>query len=683
MKKSLLRITAVACMGIMTVHAQKVFLDQSTIDHSIKPGDDFFGYGNGAWIKANTIPATEPSWGNWAMIKKQTNEHLQQLVAELSLQKNEKGSNAQKVQDFYKSGMDTLSTERQGLQPLAADLKRIEAIKNKPGIIQEVIAEYSSGLNPLSLPFSGRVDLSPLFTMRGMADPVNGNNQIIVFAQGGMGLPEKSYYIKEDEKSISIRNKYVTYMQQLLQLSGMPTKEANEKAQAILLLETALAKAARTATENRDIAKLLNYFTKTQLESQFPLLSWTTVFQNLNIDSGKILVSQPEFFKALNNQLAETSLATWKDYLKVKLLGNAAPYLSSPFVKADFGFYTTALSGQTGMKPRGEVIVNVLDSKVGEALGKLYIEKYFTTDAKKRIDDLVQNVITTFGERIKKNDWMTDSTKEKALQKLSALRRKIAYPDKWRDYTSLTIGNNYYENVKAASAFNFRYEMNLIGKPVNRDMWQMTPPTLNAYSNSRNNEIVFPAGILLAPFFDKDADDAVNYGGIATVIGHEISHGFDDQGSKFDALGKFNNWWTNTDKENFQKKGNGLAQQFDQYVALDTLHVNGRLTLGENIGDLCGVTVAYEAFKKTPEGQSSQLIDGLTPDQRFFLSWATIWRTKQRDESLRTQVLTNPHSPARFRVNGPLSNLASFYNAFDVKEGDKMWRPANKRIVIW
>lgn len=396
-----------------------------------------------------------------------------------------------------------------------------------------------------------------------------------------------------------------------------------------------------------------------------------------------MIVGQPEFLDTLNNLLETTPLNAWKDYLKVRLISNAAPYLSSPFTHAIFAFYGTELSGQTEMKPRGESVIRNVDASLGEILGKLYIEKYFTANAKKRIDDLVQNVINTFGERIESNTWMTDSTKEKALYKLSKIRRKIAYPDKWRDYSGLKIGNNFYENVKAASAFDFKFNMNKIGKPVDRGAWSMTPPTLNAYYNPLNNEIVFPAGILLPPFFDANADDAVNYGGIATVMGHEISHGFDDQGSQFDADGKFRNWWTEKDKENFTARGKKLVNQFNQYTVLDSLHVNGQLTLGENIGDLCGITVAYQAFKKTPEGKSNQLIDGLTPDQRFFLSYATIWRLKQRDESTRTQVLTDPHSPTQFRVNGPLSNLPAFYAAFGVKKGDKMWRDADDRVEIW
>jgi putative endopeptidase len=672
MKKFLFLSAVIFLIDVNALFAQP-FLDLTTIDHSVKPGDDFYLYANGNWLKSREIPATENSWGNWQIIGKQTRLRLLDLIEEISARKNSAGSNAQKLGDFYKSGMDTVVIEKLGIKPIATELSQIDDINNIQGVMNETIVQYATGL----------IQIPPLYGMVPVPDPIRNDMEIIAFGQDGMGLPEKSYYFDQDEKSVNIRYKYVGYLQQLLQLSGVAKEAAHAKSAAVLALETLLAKGARTATENRDIPRQLNYYTQEKLKQQFPLIAWDDIFRQLNIHSEKILVFQPEFFDTLNKELKAIPLHTWKDYLKIRLLSNAAPYLSTAFQKANFVFYKTVLSGQKQMKPRSEEMVTILDNMLGEVLGKLYVEKYFTANAKKRIDELVDNVLKTFGERIKSNTWMTDSTKEKALEKLSLVRKKIAYPDKWRDYSSLTIGNNYYENVKAASAFNFRYYINLVGKPVDRDIWGMTPPTLNAYYNALNNEIVFPAGILLPPFFDAAADDAVNYGGIGVVIGHEISHGFDDQGSLFDGGGHYKNWWTKTDKANFEARGEALAKQFDQYVALDTLHVNGRLTLGENIGDLCGVTVAYQAFKKTPEGKSNQMIDGLTSDQRFFLSYASIWREKERSEFLRTMTLTNPHSPARFRVNGPLSNLDAFYAAFNIKQGDKMWRPVNQRLVIW
>ncbi|PJJ54407.1 M13 family metallopeptidase [Hymenobacter chitinivorans] len=654
--------------------AQHSNLDQTTIDRTIKPGDGFYNYANGSWLKVNEIPANEASWGSSSMLQKQTRFQLQELLKATAAQKNQPGSDAQKLQNLYTSGMNTAVLDQLGVQPLQADLQRIDAISSPQGIAAEVTTQYATGLVR---------GTAPLFNLGHIADPIRNDVEIITLSQGGMGLPEKSYYSEASPKAVATREKYVAYLQQLFELSGTAKEAAQTKAAAVLALETRLALGARTATENRNIRKLLNYYTLDKVGKQFPLLGFGAMFQQLNIPSAKIIVAQPEFFTGLHKELTATPLATWKDYLKVRLLSNSSQYLSMPFLEANFAFYVTALTGRTQMRTRPEQMVLVADGMLGEMLGKVYVEKYFTADSKKRMDALVQNVVTTFAERIQANTWMTAPTKEKALQKLSTVKRKIAYPDQWRDYSALQIGPDYFSNIKAATVFSFHEGFNRVGKPVDRDLWTMTPPTLNAYYSPLNNEIVFPAGILLPPFFDPQADDAVNYGGIATVIGHEISHGFDDQGSHFNAQGRYKNWWTSADKKNFTARGVALTRQFNQYVALDTLHVNGKLTLGENIGDLCGVTVAYQAFKKTEQGKSTQLIDGLTPDQRFFLSYATIWRKKDRDEGLRTQVLTDSHSPARFRVDGPLSNLEAFYTAFNIKEGDALWRPVSDRVVIW
>lgn len=671
--KKLLFLVAAGLFFASPLLAQKKFIDKSTMDTSVLPGDDFYHYVNGTWLKHNEIPGNQSSWGNFTIIQQETRKKLEQLVKDIAKQKNPEGSNAQKLQRFYNSGMDTNAIEKLGLKPILPDLQRIQSINSVQGIIDEVAFEYANNIN-----FS-----SPLFSFGNVADPITNDKEILIITQGGMGLPEKSYYFDQDEKAKKLRKDYVHFLATLFELSGTPKDQSTQKAEEILSLETLMAKGSRTVTENRNIQKLLNYFTNEKLNKRFTALNFEGFFKNLNVHSDKIIVGQPEFLDTLNHLLTIIPLQTWKEYLTSRVLMNSASYLTSAFRKANFAFYGTAMSGTKEMKPRGESVINNIDNSLGEILGKLYIEKYFNQEAKTRIDQLVQNVIETFGERIKSNSWMTDSTKVKALEKLSTIRKKVAYPDKWRDYSGLQIGNNYYENVRAASAFNFKYTMSFVGKPVDRDLWGMTPPTLNAYYNPLNNEIVFPAGILLPPFFDPSADDAVNYGGIATVIGHEISHGFDDQGSQFDADGKFKNWWTKKDRDNFKERGELLANQFDQYEVMDSLHVNGKLTLGENIGDLCGVTVAYQAFKKTPQGQSTVLIDGLTPDQRFFISYATIWRLKQRDENVRTQVLTDPHSPSQFRINGPLSNLQAFYDAFGVKPGDKMWRDPKDRVEIW
>jgi putative endopeptidase len=679
MQKTFILSSLLVFGSAVGAQAQQVLLDQTTIDRSVKPGDDFYAYANGGWLKANEIPATESLWGDKVILRNKTQARLQALITATASQKNKPGSEAQKLQDFYNSGMNTTAIDKLGFQPLQADLKRIEAISTAQGVATEAATQLAAGLS---------IGTAPLYSLGNLADPISNDVEIVVIVQaglglpsGGLGLPGKDYYTDASAKGVAIRAKYTTYLQQLLELSGTP--QATDRAAAIVALETRLAAGARTPSENRNIQQLLNYYTLDQAQEQFPLLGLGATFQKLNVAPAKFIVAQPEYFAGLNKELTATPLATWKDYLRVRLLGSAAPYLSAPFAEANFAFYSTALAGQTQNRPRNERVVVATDAKLGEILGKVYVAKYFTADAKKRMNELVQNVVTAFAERIQSNGWMTAPTKVKATQKLSTIRRKIAYPDQWRDYSALRIGPDYFSNVKAATAFELRENMSRVGKSVNHELWSMTAPTLNAYYNPLHNEIVFPAGILLPPFFDPQADDAVNYGGIATVIGHEISHGFDDQGSQFDAQGRFSNWWTKEDLANFKARGAALAKQFNQYVAVDTLHVNGKLTLGENIGDLCGVTVAYQAFKKTPQGQGTQLIDGLTPNQRFFLSYAAIWRLKARDESLRTQVLTDPHSPARFRVDGSLSNLDAFYAAFNLQEGDKMWRPVSERVVIW
>ena len=666
-------LSSLLVFGAAGAQAQQVFLDQTTIDRSVKPGDDFYAYANGGWLKANEIPASEAAWGNGQILQKKTRQQLQQLLQEVAAQQHPVGSDAQKLQALYTSGMNTATLDQLGVQPVQADLNRIDALSSPQGIAAEVTAQYAAGLT----------EAGPLFRLGHIADPIRNDVEIITLSQGGMGLPDKSYYFEASPKAEATRTQYAAYLQRLFELSGTPKEVAQAKAAAVLALETRLAKGARTATENRNIRKLLNYYSLDKVQSKYPLLGLKSMFQQLNIPPAKIIVAQPEFFAGLHQELTATPLATWKDYLKARLLHSSSGSLSSAFLEANFAFFTTTLTGRTQMRTRPEQMALLADGLLGEALGKVYAEKYFTADAKKRMNELVQNVVTTFGERIQSNSWMTAPTKEKALQKLSAIRRKIGYPDQWRDYSALQMGPDYFSNIKASRIFEFRDGFSRVGKPVDRERWSMTPPTLNAQYNPLNNDIAFPAGILLPPFFDPQADDAVNYGGIATVIGHEISHGFDDQGSQFNGQGRYKNWWTSADKKNFKARGAALAKQFGQYVAVDTLHVNGQLTLGENIGDLCGVTVAYQAFKKTPQGQGTQLIDGLTPDQRFFLSYAAIWRQKSREQSQRTQVLTDPHSPARFRVDGPLSNLDAFYTAFNLKEGDKMWRPASERIAIW
>lgn len=648
------------------------FIDVSQIDRSIHPGDDFNAYMNSKWVKNNPIPGSRSSWGGFDMLQDKIQKQLQAIFKNLNTGKFEKGSDSYMLKMFYTTAMDSTKANKLGAKPIKADLETIDQIANL-----EDLQQYLSDNHLLSL------GATAIFTEGGIADPIKNDEELIFFNQGGTGLPEKSYYFSEDSSSKAIRGAYKTMIANLLKLSGESAANAQQKADSVLALETRLAAGSRTAEENRNIMRLLNYYTIEKMQKEFPAFNWQLFLQQLGATPKKIIVAQPEFFKGMNNELNATSLQTWKDYLKANLLTNAAPYLSQDFITERFNMYNKTLSGQKEQKPRWEKVVGWTDNALGEMLGKVYIKMYFSAKAKQRVNELIDNLLDTYRERINALQWMTAATKTKALLKLDSIRKKIAYPDEWIDYSGLAIGNDLYTNIKATQYFNTKRAIARIGKPVNRTLWTMTPQTVNAYYNPLNNEIVFPAGILSFPFFDVNADDAFNYGGIGMVIGHEISHGFDDQGSQFDASGKFSNWWTKEDKAEFSKKGALLAAQYDQYICCDTLHVNGRLTLGENIGDLGGLTAAYNAFKKTKQYKEGKKIDGFTPEQRFFMSLAQIWRMNSTIEADRQLTLTNPHALSKFRILGPLSNFEPFYNAFGVTSKNKMWRDPADRIVIW
>ncbi|GAA4317033.1 M13 family metallopeptidase [Flaviaesturariibacter amylovorans] len=672
-----------ACIGHAAA-AQRTFLDTAAFDRSVAPGDDFYAFANGGWLKRNEIPPTETAWGAATIAGRQVKQRLEAVLTSLAAEKQAAGSNAHKLAVFYSSGLDTVAIERAGMAPVASDLAGIEAIRTGTDLVDAVIRQYTTGLVGIPSPFRNSITpVPPLFVISNFPDQLTNELELVTLQQGGMGMPEKSYYFDTSPKATGIRNRYRGYVQTLLERSGLPAAEAAASADAVLALETRLAAGARTATQNRDRPKLLNVFSTEQVDQRYPQLGWGRMAKALGLYGARLFVYQPEFFDTLNRELSATPVPVWKAYLRVRLLSNAAPYLSSPFANAYFDFYKTALTGQATMRSRQEEVVNIVEDLTGELLAEAYMQRYFPAGAKRRIDDLVANIVTTFGERIAGNTWLTEETKKNALLKLSTLKRKIAHPDHWRDYRGLRFGTSFFENVRAATLFDFRFNADLTGKPVNRDMWVMTPTRQNAYYNAFNNEIVFGAGLLLPPFFDAEADDAVNYGAIATIIGHEISHGFDLRGSQYDEKGRYRNWWSQADREQFEAKGAALAAQYDRYVVIDSLRVNGKLTLTENISDLCGLIVAYEAFRKTPQGRSNKKIDGLTPDQRFFLASAAKFRRHQRPESLRTQVLTDPHAPGKFRANGPLSNFPAFYAAFGIKPGDAMWRPEGERVLMW
>jgi len=651
----------------------KALLDPANMDTTVKPGNDFFLYANGAWLKNNPVPGSETRWGSFNELQENNYKALHQLLDDAAAKTNAAdGSAEQKVGDLYRSGMDSAAVDKTGITPLNTSFADIDAITDSKGIMAEIAKSYTEG--------NGQ-----LFGFYVAPDDKNVSKNIAQFIQSGLGMPDRDYYFNKDERTAKIRDAYKEYQVKMLTLMGEDAATAKKDAADIYKLEEALAGASMTRVEMRDPYKMYNKYSVEGLNKLTPNIDWKVMFTNLNIASqDSCIVATPNFFKEVSKQLTATSLDVWKKYLKFHTFNDAAPYLSANIDNAHFDFYGKTVRGQQEQKPRWKRVLNVVDGSVGELLGQMYVDKYFKPEAKQRMMEMVSNLQETYAERIKRLDWMSDVTKQKALAKLNSFMKKIGYPDKWRNYDALKISkDSYYKNAEAAAAFEYNYMISKLGKPVDKTEWQMTPPTVNAYYNPAFNEIVFPAGILQYPFFDANADDAVNYGGIGAVIGHEMTHGFDDQGRQYDADGNLHDWWTPEDAKKFTEKTNMVVKQFDGYTVLDSTHVNGKLTLGENLADLGGLAIAYEAFKKTKQGKGDIKIDGFTPDQRFFLSWAQVWRANTRPEELATRIMTDPHSPSEWRCNGPLSNMEEFYKAFNVQPGDKMYKPVTERAKVW
>lgn len=646
------------------------FIDRTNMDTTVSPGDNFFLYANGGWLKENEIPESETRWGTFDMLRENNMNKLQELLNEAAEAKAEAGTPTQKVGDFYKSGMDSSAIEAAGLNPVQPMLDRIDNIQSKQDLLNEVAKLHTEGL-------------SQIFGFYISPDDKNVTQQITQLYQGGLGMPDRDYYFNKDAQSTKIRDAYKAYQVELMEMTGM--EDAEKAAKEVYALEEKLAKASMTRVERRDPYKTYNKYSIDAFTKMTPGIDWKTQLAAMKVTGeDSLLVGMPDFFKAVSAQLNATPLNTWKKYLKFHVVNDMSPYLSSKYDEAHFNFYGKVVRGQQAQKPRWKRVLQVVDGGVGELLGKVYVDKHFKPEAKERMNKLVDNLQETYHDRIMKLDWMSDATKQKAVAKLNTFVKKIGYPDKWRDYSKLTVTDkSYVDNVISSAKFDYDYMVNKLGKPVDRTEWFMTPPTVNAYYNPAFNEIVFPAGILAFPFFDMDADDAVNYGGIGGVIGHEMTHGFDDQGSKYAADGNLRNWWTPEDSARFVAKTGVVVDQFNNYTVLDTVHVNGELTLGENLADLGGLAIAYEAFQKTEQAKSGKKINGFTPDQRFFLSWAQVWRANTRDEELANRIITDPHSPVEWRTNGPLSNMPEFYKAFDIKEGDKMWRADSVRAKVW
>jgi len=654
-----------------------VGLNLSNMDTTVSPSDDFFRFVNGGWVDQHEIPRDLGRYGSFDELAENTRTLLLEILRKAGEDDEYKdGSDQRKAIDFYSIGMDSLLAEQVGAQVLQPYFDQIQSISTQEDLQKYLEQDVLRG---------GTV----FHNLAVFPDLKKSNVNTLYIVADGLGLPERDYYLKDDEKSKETRERYVEHLSNLFELAGDAKPDAERQAKAVLALETRLARAMMTKEESRDPYKYYNAMSVSELSSLMPSLRWEDYFAAIGSRIDTVIVTDPGFMRAAEAVIKDGLKGDVRSYLRAGLLRAAAPYLNHAFVQESFAFHQQYLGGVEELRARWKRVLSVTNGLMGEAIGQLYVKEAFPPEAKQKALEMVDNIKLAFADRIKSLEWMSDSTKERALKKLSTFRVKIGYPEKWIDYSSLEVDKDpetasYFKNVVNASVFESKRQLAKIGKPVDREEWEMTPQTVNAYYNPPLNEIVFPAAILQPPFYDYRADEAVNYGGIGAVIGHEISHGFDDQGSKFDADGNLRNWFTEQDLSNFQARGKQLAEQFSQYEALPGVFVQGEFTLGENIGDLGGVTAAYEGLQRhfRQHGRPG-LIDGFTPEQRFFISWATIWRTKYRDETLRKQVLTDPHSPAMFRANGPLSNFTPFYEAFDVKEGDKMFRPDSARVRIW
>jgi putative endopeptidase len=637
------------------------------ISSSIKPGDDFFNHVNKTWYDNAVIADDQVGVGAYRFLNIPQQELLQNILEEVSKEEHPKGSIEQQVGDFYASGMDTLGINERGVTPILPILKRIDAISDIPSMMNFVATQIKSGDYSMLVPY-----ISP--------DQKNSSINILHVAQTGLGLPDRDYYFSQDASVVKIQEAYKTYLSTLFELVG----DANTKEQAntVYAIEQKLAEAHKTRIERRDVQANYNKFALTHLDKAQPNLHWKSVLGVLGTVVDSVDVAQPAYYEALNSLVASIPLKDWKLYLKANSIGTHDDILSKPFQDAAFA-YSKVLSGQSEQQPRGLQMTRRVDRQIGFALGQLYVKRYFNEDAKKRALALVNNFQKTLEKRIDQLDWMSDSTKIKAKDKLWAISKKIGYPDVWRTYDATIDKGKFFENVVALRENEYQYELNQLNKAPNRDEWHTTPSTVTAYYNPSLNEIVFPAGILQSPYFDLYADDAVNYGGIGMVIGHEFTHAFDDQGAQFDKNGNVSNWWTESDYTKFKAKTQQIIDQYGAFTVLDSVHLKGALTVGENTADNGGIAIAYDAFKLTAQGQDTTKIGGYTPDQRFFLSIARIWRVKVRDEFLRNYVATDPHSPPIWRVNGPLMNFTPFYEAFNVQAGEANFRPEEERIKIW
>ena len=663
---------AAAAALTLVLGAARAEVNLQNIDPAVKPQDDFFHYANGTWLKTVTIPADQSRWGSFTELSERNVANLRTICERVAALKTGPTPIEKMVGDFYASGMDEAAVNAAGSKPLQAELDRIAAVKT-PADVLATIAQMKLQGSAVG------------FSFFASADAKDSNTDIAQLYQGGLGLPDRDYYFNDDEKSQKLRQQYVAHVAKMLTLLGDNPEAAQVGAQSVMRIETLLAQASLARVKLRNPYASYHKMPVTDLAKYTGDLNWGGFFAALGTPAfTEINLAHPDFFKAFAAQLASTPVADWQAYLRWNLVHESAPYLSEAFVNENFSFYGTILTGVKEMKPRWRRVVAVTDGEIGEALGQLYVAEYFPPEAKARVLQLVADLRAALRDRLQTLEWMDDATRTKAVAKLDAFSVKMGYPDKWKDYSSVKIDRtSYLANVLQAEAFETRRNYNKIGQPVDKTEWGMTPPTVNAYYSPTVNGIAFPAGILQPPFFDPKADDAVNFGGIGVVIGHEMTHGFDDRGRQYDAQGNLTDWWTPASAEKFKARAAGVVKQFSGYTVLDGVHLKGELTQGENIADLGGLKISYAALQKALTGKPHDKIDGFTPEQRFFLSHASVWRDLMRPEEQRRRVNIDPHSPGLWRVNGPLSNLDEFFQAFNVPEGAPMRRPATERVTIW
>lgn len=648
-------------------------IDPSNMDTTVACGDDFYEYACGGWIKKNPLKPEYARYGSFDVLAENNQKQMRELIDELEKAENEPGSVAQKVGDLYKMGLDSVRLNKEGVSPISEALKNIASLDDKAAFASLVAQMHKEGS-------------SPFFQLYVGADEKNSSMNIVNLYQSGMSMGDRDYYLSEDSANVKIRDAYKKYINELFTLAGYSAEKAAVAEKNVMNIETALAKVAFSREETRNPLKNYNKMPMSDFLKQMNGFDWKSYFSALGLDSlNEINPNQLPFIKGMDALVGGLTSEEIRDYLIFKQINTASSYLSDDFVQARFDFYGKVLSGQQELKPRWKRSLSVTDGALGEALGEMYVAKYFPPEAKERMLKLVENLRISLGEHIDSLEWMSAETKAKAKEKLAAFYVKIGYPDKWRDYSGLTIDpkKSYWDNVREAAIFESDYMLSDVNKPVDKTRWLMSPQTVNAYYNPTTNEICFPAGILQPPFFYMDADDAVNYGGIGVVIGHEMTHGFDDQGRQYDKDGNLKDWWTVEDAKQFNLRADKLADQYSSIIVLDTVHANGRFTLGENIADHGGLRVSYTAFKNATKGQDLEPIDGFTPDQRFYLAYAGLWAQNIRDEEILRLTKIDPHSLGKWRVNAALRNLESFFQAFGITEKDPMYMKPEDRVTIW